>query len=280
MTTPPTSNRDEGNPSSNPVVLDDFEVAHTAITRAIRAINNEERGGDGAEFVTHVLATVAANLGSSYAVIQARSGSWEADVVGRMLSSTVGCDDEFLMTYRTEPVEIIASSTYELDELSIYETYEASLAHIRQTLFGDRWTPARDQLTDDELEQIEDVEIALIDLEDSDAAEYEQRFAATVAARWEQLRTEDPLGYPTELSVTVHFVTASDTRGRTDGWGSDLASRLYQHARENTLLPGSDTLPDWSPGFVDTLLVDGHWPHLRIPELAHYSVPAATSKEN
>ncbi|WP_328321848.1 hypothetical protein OHA70_25495 [Kribbella sp. NBC_00382] len=278
MITPPANTTDaQGNGPAQP---DDFEVAHTAITRAIRAINNEQRPGDGAEFITHVLATVAANLGSSYAVIQGRPGSWEASGVGQLLSSTVGCDDEFLMTYRTEPVEIVASSTYELDELGIYETYEASLAHIRQTLFGDRWTPARDQLTDAELEQIDDVEIALIDLEDSDAAEYEQRFAAMVAARWEQLRTENPLGYPTELGVTVQFVTSSDTRARTDGWGTDLASRLYQHARENTLLPGSDTLPDWSPGFVDTVLVDGHWPHLRIPELAHYGVPTETPKEN
>ncbi|WP_134006239.1 hypothetical protein [Kribbella sp. VKM Ac-2566] len=44
---------------------DDFQIAVQAATRAIRAINAGERSGDGAEFITHLLATVAANLGSS-----------------------------------------------------------------------------------------------------------------------------------------------------------------------------------------------------------------------
>ncbi|TCN36850.1 hypothetical protein EV644_11214 [Kribbella orskensis] len=54
---------------------DDFQVAATAITRAIRAINNNQRGGDGAEFIAHLLATVAANLGSTEAVTAGRPGS-------------------------------------------------------------------------------------------------------------------------------------------------------------------------------------------------------------
>ena len=133
-----------GNVQAEP---DDFEIAHTAITRAIRAINNDQRAGDGGEFITHVLATVAANLGSTDAVTRSRPGSWEAAGVSELLHSTVGSDDEYLMTYRTEPVEIVVNSTYELDDLGIYETYEASLDHIGQVLFGDRWTPARGKLT-------------------------------------------------------------------------------------------------------------------------------------
>jgi hypothetical protein len=54
---------------------DDFETAVQAATRAIRAINAGKRGGDGAEFIAHLAAAVAANLGSSYALIQARPGS-------------------------------------------------------------------------------------------------------------------------------------------------------------------------------------------------------------
>ncbi|MEU4390175.1 hypothetical protein [Kribbella sp. NPDC023855] len=286
MTTPPTGSTsdynitqgsDEGSVQAG---LDDFEIAHTAITRAIRAINNDERGGDGAEFITHVLATVAANLGSTNAVTRARPGSWEAAGVGELLHSTVGSDDEYLLAYRTEPVEIIASSTYELDDLGIYETYEASLAHIGQVLFGDRWTPARGNLTPGELEQIEDVHDYLYDLEVQDRAEYEERFTAEVAARLRQLRTEEPHRYPAQLTVTVRFVDDRDNdRALTEGCGLDLASQLYQHARQNTLLPGSNAKPDWSPGFVDTLLVDGHWPHLRVPELAHYSTPTAATTE-
>ena len=53
---------------------DDFDVAVTAVTRAIRRINADQRAGDGAEFIAHLIATVAANLGSSAAVTAARSG--------------------------------------------------------------------------------------------------------------------------------------------------------------------------------------------------------------
>jgi hypothetical protein len=255
---------------------DDFLVAVAAVTRAIRAINANQRGGDGAEFITHLLATVAANLGSTDAVTAARPGSWEAAGVGDLLRSTVGYNDEYLLTYRTEPIEIVVYSVYELDDLGLFETYEASTDHIGQTLFGNRWSPSRDKLTVDQLEQIEDIEEQLVELEKRDRDEYQQRFTTTVRARFEQLRADDPHRYPEHLSVTVRFVDDSAPNDvLTDGWGSDLASQLYQYARETTPLPGSDTAPDWAAGqrHADTLLAAGHWPHLRIPTLAHYGIP-------
>jgi len=263
---------------------DDFDVAVTAVTRAIRRINADQRAGDGAEFIAHLIATVAANLGSSDAVTAARSGSWEAAGVQDLLRSTVGYDDEYLLTYRTEPVEIVVNSVYELDDLGMFETYEASTSHIGRGLFGDRWTQPRDRLTLDELEQIEDIEELLVELEKSDRAEYQQRFAATVQARFEQLRTDEPHRYPEHLKVTVRFTdgTDSSTDDLTGGWGSDLASLLYQHARETTPLTGTDNAPDWTAGqrHADTILAAGHWPHLRIPALAHYATPTDTTKED
>jgi len=255
---------------------DEFQVAVTAVTRAIRAINNNPRGGDGAEFVTQLLATVAANLGSSDAVTAGRPGSWEAAGVGDLLRSTVGYDDEYLLTYRTEPIEIVVNSVYELDDLGMFEAYEASTAHIGQALFGGRWSRSRDRLTVAELEQIEDIEEQLVELEKRDRDEYQQRFAATVRARFEQLRAEDPVRYPEHLTVAVRFADDNASNDDlTDAWGSDLASQLYQHARETTPLPGSDTALDWAAGqrHADSLLAAGHWPHLRIPTLAHYGTP-------
>ncbi|TCM35123.1 hypothetical protein [Kribbella sp. VKM Ac-2568] len=255
---------------------DDFQVAVTAVTRALRAINADQRGGAGAEFVTHLLATVAANLGSSDALIAARPGSWEAAGVADLLRSTVGSDDEYLLTFRTGPIELVVNSVYELDDLGIFETYEASTNHIGHALFGDRWSRSRDRLTLNQLEQIEDIEEQLVELEKRDRAEYQHRFAATVRARFEQLRADYPGRYPEHLAVTVRFAddnTSNDDL--TDGWGLDLASRLYQYARETTPLPGSDTAPDWtaSQSHAETLLAAGHWPHLRIPTLAHYGTP-------
>ena len=42
------------------------------------------------------LATAAARLGSSYALVAGRPGSWEADLVLRLVQGTVGWDDEYL----------------------------------------------------------------------------------------------------------------------------------------------------------------------------------------
>jgi hypothetical protein len=274
MTTPTNDTHSSAEP-------DDFQVAVTAVTRAIRAINANQRGGDGAEFITHLLATAAANLGSTDAVTAGRPGSWEAAGVQDLLRSTVGYDDEYLLTYRTEPVEIVVNSVYELDDLGMFETYEASIDHIGRALFAARWSRSRDRLTIDELEQIEDIEEQLVELEKRDRAEYQQRFTTTVHARLEQLRTEDPHRYPEHLTVTVRFTDdRSGNEELTDGWGSDLASQLYQHAREHTPLPGTNTQPDWTAGQspAKSLLDTGNWPHLRIPELTVYGIP--TSEEN
>ncbi|MDX2971103.1 hypothetical protein [Kribbella solani] len=257
---------------------DDFQVAVAACTRAIRAINAGQRGGDGAEFVTHLLATVAANLGRSYAVIKARPGSWEADRVSALLASTVGEDDEYLVGYRSEPVELVVNSVYELDDLGLYETYEASTNHIGAVLFGNRWTPSRDRLTIDQLEQIEDIEQALADLEDADRSEYERRFTAAVTAEFERRKAVAGGNIPAQLTVNVRFVNHYDNL--TDGWEHGIASELYVHARSGVLLPGSETTPDWSTTtHASSLLAAGHWPHLRIPGLAHYGIPTPASSE-
>jgi hypothetical protein len=170
----------------------------------------------------------------------------------------------------------VVNSFYELDDLEMFETYEACTGHIGQVLFGARWSRSRDKLSLDQLRQIEDIEEHLVELEKADRAEYQQRFAAAVQTRFEQLRAEDPGRYPEHLTVTIRF--AEDSDDLTDGWGSDLASQLYQHARENIPLPGSDTAPAWNAGqrHAATLLAAGHWPHLRIPALAHYGTPTAT----
>lgn len=259
---------------------DDFQVAVTAVTRAIHAINADQRAGDGDEFITHLVATVAANLGSSDAVTAGRPGSWEAAGVQDLLRSTVGYDDEYLLAYRTEPIQVVVNPVYELDDLGMFETYEASIDHIGRALFGDRWSSGRMNLTIDELEQIEDIEEQFVALEKRDRAEYQQRFTATVNARFEQLRTDDPHRYPEHLTVTVRFTEDRDEE-LTDGWGSALASQLYQHAREHTPVPGSNTRPDWTGGqpYAGSLLDAGHWSHLRIPQLARYGVPT-TTKEN
>src|SRR3954451_25298629 len=124
-------------PEALPPEPDDFQVAATAVTRAVRAINAGQRRGDGAAVITHLLATVTANLGSTEAMTAGRPGSWEAAGVEGMLRSTVGYNDEYLLTHRTEPIEIVVNSIYELDDLGMFEAYDAVINHIGHALFGD-----------------------------------------------------------------------------------------------------------------------------------------------
>jgi hypothetical protein len=285
--TPADPSRSDGNQP------DDFQLAVQAATRAIRAINAGERTGDGAEFIAHLAAAVAANLGSSYTLTQARSGSWEAAKVLDLVHSTAGYDDEYLLMYRTEPVEIVVNAEFELNELGLWKTYPASIEHIGQQLFGDRYKLTRTEthpvwgtreiqrghLTADELERMEQIDELLWNLEEADQTDYQTRFTETVTAEYQRLRSEDPNVYPPSVTVTVRFT--DDLDDLTDPWDG-LAGRLYAHARANTPMPGSNTPPDHTVGeqYADRLLAAGLWPHLRVPELAHHSVPITHDTTN
>jgi len=68
--------------------------ARTAIATAVR--HQHDFGG----WLAYVLASVAADLGSTEALTAGRPGSWEADLVRQLVKGTVGWDDEFLQEYR------------------------------------------------------------------------------------------------------------------------------------------------------------------------------------
>jgi hypothetical protein len=67
---------------------------YKAAVRHLTALARE--GGDFAEALTGIIAQVAGNLGSSYAVIAGRPGSWEAASIASLLASAVGGDGEYL----------------------------------------------------------------------------------------------------------------------------------------------------------------------------------------
>jgi hypothetical protein len=59
--------------------------------------------------LSRVVTTVAANLGGLDTLLAARPGSWEADLVSRLVSSTAGKDDRELLRFRTESVRLLSS---------------------------------------------------------------------------------------------------------------------------------------------------------------------------
>ena len=66
------------------------ERAAAAVLEAARA--EHHFGG----WLASVLATAAGELGSSRALTASRPGSWEADLVTRLVCGTVGWNDEYL----------------------------------------------------------------------------------------------------------------------------------------------------------------------------------------
>lgn len=68
--------------------------AHTAILVAVR--EQHDFGG----WLAGVLATVAAELGSTEALNAGRPGPWEAEHVRALVNGTVGWGDEYLADYK------------------------------------------------------------------------------------------------------------------------------------------------------------------------------------
>lgn len=68
--------------------------AHAAILAAVR--DQHDFGG----WLAGVLASVASALGSTDALIAARPGSWEADLIRQLVKGTVGWDDDHLADYK------------------------------------------------------------------------------------------------------------------------------------------------------------------------------------
>jgi hypothetical protein len=71
--------------------------AATAIFDAVR----EEHDFSG--WLAQILATAAAELGSTAALTAGRPGSWEANLVHQLVRGTVGWDDDHLADYAKEP---------------------------------------------------------------------------------------------------------------------------------------------------------------------------------
>jgi hypothetical protein len=73
-------------------------MAENYTDRAISAITEAVAAEpDFPGWLAGVLAVAAERRGSSYALIAGRSGSWEADLVVRLVRGTVGWDDEYLI---------------------------------------------------------------------------------------------------------------------------------------------------------------------------------------
>lgn len=90
-------------------VVDHRQAAIDALTAIVRTTYETDHGVHLVDFagtLAHIVTAVAANIGSVDQLLAGRSGSWEADLVYRLVTGTVGEDDKNLTPYRTEPIRV------------------------------------------------------------------------------------------------------------------------------------------------------------------------------
>jgi hypothetical protein len=88
------------------------------------SVTSGREPADWGEFVSRALAGAAANIGGIEAILAGRPGSWEADGVRNLLTSTVGHDEEHLLEHRTEALVIDVDIDELLTDLGAWLPYD------------------------------------------------------------------------------------------------------------------------------------------------------------
>ena len=202
---------------------------------------------DWAEFVSLALAGAAANIGGIEAILAGRPGSWEADYVRNLLTSTVGGDGEYLLEHRTEPVAVTLFVDEILFDQGVWQSYEDARQELvrRYEAIGlptvgyaetlarlDRMTPEQDR----QAEAIADLEEDLERQRERDWAAYGEALKAHVEAA-----TAQASGLTVLVVVSVDLETFRAVQDETDDWG--IAEQWSTAAINATPLPGADRSP-------------------------------------
>jgi hypothetical protein len=182
---------------------------------------------DFADLAAHMLTSVAANLGSTGTLLAGRPGSWEADLVRKLVDGTAGEDGELLL-WRTEPVRLHFVADLTLADFSIGDLFEHDRDQAVESTYDET-------LTDEQQDAAEAVVDAIEQLWETDQAAYAEAYRATAAR------------YLTDRGATcgVELVgLPADGKYAWDG----LAEQVDEYAREHTPLPMTGSAPDWSEG--------------------------------
>jgi len=212
------------------------------LAEAVRVLTEAARTtGDFAEFLTHATAGAAANIGSIDALLAARPGSWEAHYVRDMLTATVGDDEQYLIEHRTEPLMVRVHVDDILNELGLWALYDEAheqitrredAIHARHDVYGDAEEYSADD--QDALDELDRLHEALDTQRHDDCAAYGDAFRDNIhRAAAELLPT---LQVPVEVIVELDWQHDLGLRDDVDG----PAWRVWETARRNTPLPGSD----------------------------------------
>ena len=205
-------------------------------------------GLDFTDFLAHVLASTAANVGGPERLLARRLGSWEASHIAELLRGTVGEEPDAWWSYRTQPLAI----TLNVAELIETGEHHPGLLGLDDAidLVGARFTSA--DLDDDTVLDAWDAEIdQLIHRYKAEYRDYADRFmvmATAVAAA---------------MSPTIDVQVVADADPHSPWWNpttitnpteddaDQLTVAVWHAAHDSVALPNVDIRP------VPTLLPQG-----------------------
>ena len=239
--------------------------AVSALTAAARLTRIERwpdgtassRSCDWAEFVTLALAGAVANIGSIETVLAGRPDSWEADAVRRLLTATVGYDEQQLLTHRTDPVAVSVNLDDMMVDLGAWQAYDDACDAL-QRRYDDLGLPDVRRTSGSALDVLAALATAtpeqesgceeIADLEDRLEQQRHQDWVAYGAALATHIQAEvtqiEGLRVPVVVDVDVDPVPAS---GPTGTWGSgvgeSIPERLLNAAVAAIPLPGHGRTP-------------------------------------
>lgn len=252
-------------PSRNATAYDQLlSDAVTALTAAARLTWTERwpdvtapsRPCDWAEFVTLALAGAAANIGSIETVLAGRPGSWEADAVRKLLTATVGHDEQQLLEHRTDPVVVSINVDDMMVDLGAWQAYDDA-SDVLQRRYGDLGLPEV-RRTGSALEVLASLATAtpeqehgceqIAELQDRLEQQRQQDWVAYGAALATHIQAQvshiEGLRVPVVVNVDVDPVPATSPTGTWgSGVGESIPERLLNAAVQATPLPGHGRTP-------------------------------------
>lgn len=211
--------------------------AITALTAAARRTYEHGDGStrryDFADTAAQVLTAVAANLGGVDALLSVRDGSWEADLVRRLIDGTE--TDDRILAWRTEPYRLHLNVDDVFADFGISQLYDGDLDAAIEAA-------GADDLSDEQADAADVRQTAIEALYQRDRDAYAAAYL-DVARAWLEKRG---LTTGVELIRTDYDQPGYSPDPQVD-WNG-LNDELDQYAREHTRLPQTEALPDWSNG--------------------------------
>lgn len=208
------------------------------LTQAAHRSTDEIDGLDFADFVAHVLAATAANVGGPERLLAARPGSWEANQLHALIQGTIGHEPNDWHAYRTERL-LIPLNVAELIEKRDLHPGLLGLDEAIDAI-GLRYSTADDAETLDAW----DAEIdAAVRRYETEYRIYANRFQTAVKMLGRSMRPPVDIDVSADANPTSSWWSATAVTNPTEHDADALVVAVWRAAHDAMPLPSVDVRP-------------------------------------